>query len=102
MPHESLLASPQPSFKNEDKPEWFHQKALQALSNGRDVPFEATLRVVEIEGSASPLLPPRQPRKHPVSRFMVVPAQMVDLINSSPEEYLETIETHIVLLLLLL
>lgn len=56
----------QPQIKAEDKNELAHTKALQALSNEHDVPYQATLRVVTVDGSKEPLLPPRQTRKHPV------------------------------------
>jgi hypothetical protein len=55
-----------PVVKEEDKSEGQHQRALQGLSNGGEVPYEATLRQVTHEGSRTPKLPPRQTQKHPV------------------------------------
>lgn len=54
-------------MRAEDKSELQHYRALQGLSNGAEVPYNATLRVIEHEGARSPKLPPRQTQKHPVS-----------------------------------
>lgn len=53
-----------PSYKAEDKQESTHVRALQALSNGHDVPYEATMRTVLHEGGRPPRLPPRVTQKH--------------------------------------
>jgi len=55
----------QPTFKEQDKTETDHGKALQALANGIDVKYQSTLRVVQHEGSRGPHLPPKQTQKHP-------------------------------------
>ncbi|GLC52519.1 hypothetical protein PLESTB_000638700 [Pleodorina starrii] len=54
-----------PVVKAEDKSEPQHIRALQGLSNGAEVPYDATLRTVTHEGSRTPKLPPRQTQKHP-------------------------------------
>lgn len=54
-----------PSLKAEDKSLYTHEKALQALANGADVPYEATMRTVVHDGARAPKLPPRTTRKHP-------------------------------------
>ncbi|KXZ43026.1 hypothetical protein GPECTOR_106g120 [Gonium pectorale] len=56
-----------PAVKDEDKSENQHYRSLQGLSNGVEVPYDSTLRVVVHEGSRTPKLPPRQTQKHPVS-----------------------------------
>jgi hypothetical protein len=55
----------QPELKSEDKPENVHAKALQYLSNGYNVPYSDTLRLVTVEGSREPLLAARQSQKQP-------------------------------------
>ena len=55
----------QPALKTQDKDVISHQKALQALSNGDDVPYQASLRVVGNEGNRAPMLPPQVTMKHP-------------------------------------
>lgn len=60
-----MPAAPQPGFVAQDMTEYEHHRALQALSNKLDVPYDATLRQVLLEGSRSPILPPKQTRKHP-------------------------------------
>lgn len=54
-----------PSLKKEDKSELTHTQALQSLSNGQNVPYQNTLRVVTVEGSPVPVMPPKQTLKHP-------------------------------------
>lgn len=61
------------AIKDEDKTENQHVRALQALSNEGDVPYDATLRTVVHEGSRTPKLPPRQTQKHPVRVCGVCP-----------------------------
>ena len=55
----------QPTLKTQDKEVFMHERALQALANGAEVPYEATLRVVGQSGSRGPRLPPRVTQKHP-------------------------------------
>jgi hypothetical protein len=44
-----------------------HVQSLQELSNGHDVPYESTLRVVSHEGSKAPRQLFKQANKHPGS-----------------------------------
>ncbi|KAF5832670.1 flagellar associated protein [Dunaliella salina] len=53
-----------PSLKKEDKDPLTHEKALQALANGANVPYQATMRTVVHEGNRGPRLPPRVTQKH--------------------------------------
>jgi len=55
----------QPQLKAEDKDVYTHEKALQALANGVDVPYQATLRLVENNGARGPRLPKTATRKQP-------------------------------------
>mmetsp|Transcript_25478 Transcript_25478/g.87285 ORF Transcript_25478/g.87285 Transcript_25478/m.87285 type:complete len:93 (-) Transcript_25478:209-487(-) len=42
-----------------------HRSNLQALTNGLDVPYPATLRVVTHDGDRAPMQEEQQTRKHP-------------------------------------
>ncbi|EFJ42355.1 hypothetical protein VOLCADRAFT_107296 [Volvox carteri f. nagariensis] len=64
-----------PPIKTEGKTENQHVKSLQSLSNGNEVPYDATLRTVIHEGSRTPKLPPRQTQKHPYLRLPIWPHQ---------------------------
>lgn len=57
----------QPSLKAEDHSMYSHEKALQGLANGMNMPYQSTLRVAGHEGSRAPKLPPKTTQKHPVS-----------------------------------
>lgn len=65
-PQPSLQA--QPPYKAQSEPEGAHAAALQYLSDGKDISYDRTLRVVTHDGNNSAKQPYTKTRKPPVRR----------------------------------
>uniref|UniRef100_A0A061S7P1 Uncharacterized protein n=1 Tax=Tetraselmis sp. GSL018 TaxID=582737 RepID=A0A061S7P1_9CHLO len=60
---ETFASTKKKPFKGQSKPAREHQDSLQALANGNNPPYEATLRMVKHEGSKAPFRVPQPTRK---------------------------------------
>mmetsp|Transcript_16700 Transcript_16700/g.41856 ORF Transcript_16700/g.41856 Transcript_16700/m.41856 type:complete len:105 (-) Transcript_16700:40-354(-) len=87
-----FASNKQKPYQGQSKPANEHEGALQALANGDNPPYSATLRIVEHEGSKAPFAVKQATRKPtvrapallPLPAVLLSPCRFADEVADAP------------------